>query len=76
MIQDELSDEAKEAILAYVRDALLGLAEEYFPLCPREVADELKESGYGICFRGGHRFKLSKACIDEISSILSMDFFN
>lgn len=71
MIQDELSEEAKEAILACVKEALRG----HFSSCTQEVADELEESEYGVLSLGD-RFRLSKTCIDEISSILSMDFFN
>jgi hypothetical protein len=72
MIQNELSQEATNAILKAVRDNL-GLK---FNSASPSIIIELDASGYGNSFGRGKRFVLTSLAIDEIISILKTNFFN
>ena len=72
MIQDELTPEAKNAILKAVRDSLGFKFNSVGP----SIITELDVSGYGDSFGRGKRFVLTSQAIDEIISILKTNFFN
>lgn len=72
MIQDELTQEAKSAILLAVRESL-GL--NYNRTSP-SVITELDKSGYGKSFGRRYTFVLASKAIDEIISLLKTNFFN
>lgn len=70
MIQDELSQEAKDTIIKAVRDNL-GL--NYHTAGPSILA-ELDESGYGNSFGRALTFVLTSKTISEIIDILKTAF--
>lgn len=70
MIQDELSQEAKNAVIKAVRE---GLGLNYNVASPPILA-ELDESGYGNSFGRNRKFVLTSKAIGEIIDILEVAF--
>ena len=75
-IQDELSEEAKGAILNCIREALRHRYEKV----TRDVLDELLDAEYAIPRYGGLKtgpwFRLTDKGVDEVIKILETNFFN